>query len=108
MNKEEEFRENFEKYTCHFLEKGIPSLVSDVENIFATDSLKFRVVKETFENFLDSMRKDMTIGGEEKDPMQEAFLLLYLAQIKYYEGDYINVLNLTTEAIEHTPTFIEA
>lgn len=108
LDKEEDFRETFEKYTIHFLEKGIPSLVNDIETIFATNELKLKVITEIFEKFLCSIQKDMTLCGEEKDPMQECFLLFYLAQIRFLEGNYFSALDLTSEAIEHTPTFIEA
>jgi len=108
LTKEQEFRANFEKYCKRFLEKGIPSLVNDVEKTILNDPMKFKVAKETFEKYLESAQKDFTIDGEDVDPMQEAFLLFYLSQIKYLEGDYFHALDLITESLEHTPTFIEA
>lgn len=90
------------------LDKGIPSLVNDIENMIKKDSMKFKVVKETFERYLVSIQADLTIDGEEQDPLQECFLLFFLSQINYLEGDYIKALDLVEQSIEHTPTFFEA
>lgn len=53
------------------LEKGIPSLVNDIENMISKNPIKFKVVKETFERYLASITADLTIDGEEQDPLQE-------------------------------------
>lgn len=90
------------------LDKGIPSLVNDVENMIKKNSMKFRVVKETFEKYLESIKVDLTIDGEELDPLQECFLLFFLSQINFIEGDYLKALELVQQSIEHTPTFFEA
>lgn len=108
LNKEEEFRHHFEAYCRHFLEKGIPSLVNDIEKMISTDEVKFKVVKETFEKYLGTIQDDLTIDGEEQDPLQECFLLFFLSQTHFIEGDYVKALEFIDQSIEHTPTFIEA
>lgn len=108
LMKEETFRPRFEGYSKYFLDKGIPSLVNDIENMIIKNPMKFKVVKETFERYLASMQKDMTIDGEEQDPLQECFLLFFLSQVHYLEGDYLKAHELIEQSIEHTPTFFEA
>ena len=101
------FTEYFESYTKQFLEKGIPSLVNDVENMIQTDPMKFEVVQSTFTKFMESMEADSTIDGEEQDPMQLCFLYMFLGQTYQIEGDYLKALDLIEKAIAHTPTLIE-
>jgi N-alpha-acetyltransferase 15/16, NatA auxiliary subunit len=106
--REETFRSLFEEYCMFTLEKGIPSLVNDIEQMISENKMKFKVVKETFEKYLESIQRDLTIDGEERDPLYECFLLFFLSQINFIDGDYFKSHNLIEEAINHTPTFIEA
>lgn len=109
LNKEESFREHFVSYCKYFLDKGIPSLVNDIEKMIVSNEMKFRVVRETFEKYLKSMQEeDLAIDGVEQDPLQECFLLFFISQIDFLDGDYIKALELIDQSIEHTPTFIEA
>ena len=101
------FTTNFEPYAKQFLEKGIPSLVYDIENMIANNPMKFEVVKMTFTRYLESMEKDLTIDDEEQDPLQQCFLYMFLSQVYHIEGDYLKALELIEKAIEHTPTFFE-
>lgn len=106
--REETFKALFEEYCKFILEKGIPSLVNDIECMITENKMKFRVVKETFERYLESIQRDLSIDGEERDPLYECFLLFFLSQINFIDGDYFKAHELIEEAINHTPTFIEA
>lgn len=108
LSDEATFREHFQNYCKYFLDKGIPSLVNDIEKMITNNQMKFRVVKETFEKYRESLHNDLTIDGEEQDPLQECFALFFLSQVHYIEGDYLRSLELIDQSIEHTPTFIEA
>jgi len=106
--REESFRTNFESYCKFILEKGVPSLVNDIEQMITQNEMKFNVTKSTFEKFLESVQKDLTIDGQEVDPLQESFLLFFLSQSHFISGDYLKAKELVEQSIEHTPTFIEA
>lgn len=71
LNDEESFKTHFQAYCKYFLEKGIPSLVKDIEKMINEDKMKLKIVREVFQQNLDSIQKDMTIDGEEQDPLQE-------------------------------------
>lgn len=107
-SEEEIFISNFESYTKQFLEKGIPSLVYDIENMIVSSPMKFKIAKNTFIRYLESMEHDMTIDGEEQDPLQQCFLYMFLSQVYNIEGDFLKALELINKAIEHTPTFFES
>ncbi|KAF9443854.1 N-terminal acetyltransferase A, auxiliary subunit [Macrolepiota fuliginosa MF-IS2] len=84
-------------YMTSALQKGIPSLFSDLKSLYSpTNPEKQNTIQTILEAELD--------GEEAADPSTYLWTLYYLAQHHSYLGDHVKALEVLDRAIEHTPT----
>lgn len=106
----DEFTTAVDKYLRPSLIKGVPSLFRDLRPLYA-DADKARIIEETFLKYLTNLRASSKFAADDEDWQSPAALLWTL----YYAGHHYDhlanpakALEMVNEAIEHTPTTIDA
>ena len=95
----EKFKELVKPYVKRTLQKGIPSLFSDVKNLY-DDPFKL----ETIQTIVEDM---CSATNDEADPTDYLWTLYFLAQHYSLLGRYDKTLEILHTAMEHTPTLPE-
>lgn len=103
----EMFENELKTYMQKVLKKGAPSLVNDLKHMLRQDSKKMATIQAILESWQKSMSADMTIEGQEQDPLQECFILKWLAEVYDLQEQYAKAEEAINLAIEHTPTMTE-
>lgn len=97
----DEFKTNAHRYITNGLIKGIPSLFSDVKDLY-TDSAKRTILDE----IITSLEEEYKSSNSES-PTNYLWALYYLAQHYSHLRQYEKALTTIEKAIEHTPTLPE-
>lgn len=94
-------------YLERALEKGIPSLFSDVKNLY-TDPFKLQTIQDIIEDIRSRVSpQDRTHPSTSPDPTDYLWTLYFLAQHYSSLGQYEKSLEILHVAMEHTPTLPE-
>jgi peptide alpha-N-acetyltransferase len=103
----EKFKELVKPYLKRALQKGIPSLFSDVKNLY-TDPFKLQSIQDIVEDIRASVSpKDQAPPPTSADPTYYLWTLYFLAQHYSSLGQYEKALEILNIAMEHTPTLPE-
>ena len=98
----EKFKELVKPYLERALQKGIPSLFSDVKNLY-TDPFKLQSIQDMIEDIRSSVSQPSTSS----DPADYLWTLYFLAQHYSSLGQHEKALEILHTAMEHTPTLPE-
>ena len=102
----DQFMELVKPYLVRGLEKGLPSLFTDLKALYV-DKEKQVVI----ENVVDALREEYApttdITNKELEPTTYLWTLYFLAQHYSYLSRHSKALDLLSVAIEHTPTLPE-
>jgi hypothetical protein len=105
----DEFRALIDPYVVSGLEKGIPSLFSDVKSLY-NDLHKQQVIGEIVERIRESSAGQGSTSASSPSsdsPTTYLWTLYFLAQHYSFLGEHTRALSFLTLAIEHTPTLPE-
>ena len=102
----EKFKELAKPYLERGLEKGIPSLFSDVKNLY-TDKLKLQSIEEIVEDIRSNVSPKDQVPSVSPDPSYYLWTLYFLAQHYSSLGQHEKALEILHIAMEHTPTLPE-
>ncbi|KAH0834787.1 NMDA receptor-regulated protein 1-domain-containing protein [Lanmaoa asiatica] len=103
----EKFKELVKPYLERALQKGIPSLFSDVKNLY-TDPFKLQSIQEIVEDIRSSVSpEDQVQPSMSSDPTEYLWALYFLAQHYSSLGQHETTLEILHTAMEHTPTLPE-
>jgi peptide alpha-N-acetyltransferase len=90
------FEQLVKPYILLALQKGIPSLFSDLKSLYSlTKPEKQQIIQRLLETELNSI---------DIEPSTYLWTLYYLAQHHSYLGDHGKALDILDKAIQHTPT----
>ncbi|CAD7697066.1 unnamed protein product, partial [Ostreobium quekettii] len=96
-----------------FLEKGIPSLFSDLKPLYR-DEAKAAVLGELFEGYATTLRalgshpeSENCKNPSKLSPQARVWVLHYLAQHYDYLGQTERALACISEAVSHAPKLVE-
>ncbi len=105
----EAFTKKFDEYIQHATARAVPSLFVSIKQLYV-EPKKVQAIEDLLSKHLVSLRSNGTFAGSEteQDPMVFLWLLLFAAQHYDTKKDYKQALILIDEAIEHTPTLVEA
>ncbi|KAF7323856.1 hypothetical protein MKEN_00606900 [Mycena kentingensis (nom. inval.)] len=98
----EQFASLAKPYILAGLEKGIPSLFSDIKSLYQ-DVAKQKAIEDVATEALETF-KATSVAGE---PTSYLWTLYFLAQHHSYLGRHPEALAVLAQAIEHTPTLPE-
>jgi tetratricopeptide (TPR) repeat protein len=94
-------------YLERALQKGIPSLFSDVKNLYS-DPFKLQSIQDIIEDIRSSVSpKDDAPPSTSPDPTYYLWSLYFLAQHYSSLGQHEKALDILHAAMEHTPTLTE-
>lgn len=103
----EKFKELVKPYLERALQKGIPSLFSDVKNLY-TNPFKLQSIQDIIEDIRSSVSpKDQAQPSTSPDPTDYLWTLYFLAQHYTFLGQHEKSLEILHTAMEHTPTLPE-
>ncbi|KAG6379644.1 NMDA receptor-regulated protein 1-domain-containing protein [Boletus reticuloceps] len=103
----DKFKELVKPYLERALEKGIPSIFSDVKNLY-TDPSKLQSIQDIVEDIrLSVSPNDQVQPSTSADPTYYLWTLYFLAQHYSSLGRYEKALEILHSAMEHTPTLPE-
>lgn len=101
------FKALVKPYLERALEKGVPSLFSDVKNLY-TDPFKLQSIQDIVEDIRSSVSpKDEAPPSTSPDPTYYLWTLFFLAQHYSSLGQHEKALDILHSAMEHTPTLPE-
>ncbi|CAL1708693.1 unnamed protein product [Somion occarium] len=104
----DEFKQLAEAYLISALEKGIPSLFTDIKALYKEPSKQ-----ESIQGIVESHRERLSSpsppspSSESEPPTTYLWTLYFLAQHYSFIGQHINSLALLETALKHTPTLPE-
>jgi len=103
-----DFQAAAEMYVLRFLQKGIPSLFSDLKSLYVNPA-KVEILNAMFESAADSLKKTSKLPfscakGAEEDPSVLVWTLFFLAQHYDRRGMMKKAVDTIDTAIRHTPT----
>ncbi|KAF7761513.1 hypothetical protein Agabi119p4_9505 [Agaricus bisporus var. burnettii] len=91
------FEQLVKPYILLALQKGIPSLFSDLKSLYSlTKPEKQQIIQQLLETELNSI--------PDIEPSTYLWTLYYLAQHHSYLGNHAKALDILDQAIQHTPT----
>ena len=94
-------------YLERALQKGIPSLFSDVKNLY-TDPFKLQSIQDIIEDIRSSVSQtDRAQPSTSPDPTDYLWTLYFLGQHYSFLGQHEKALEILHIAMEHTPTLPE-
>ncbi|KAF8550148.1 N-terminal acetyltransferase A, auxiliary subunit [Imleria badia] len=103
----DKFKELVKPYLERALQKGIPSLFSDVKNLYS-DPFKLQSIQDIIEDIRSSVSpKDDAPPSTSPDPTYYLWSLYFLAQHYSSLGQHEKALDILHAAMEHTPTLTE-
>ncbi|GMH43697.1 hypothetical protein BSKO_11619 [Bryopsis sp. KO-2023] len=105
------FLDALEDYVARFINKGIPSLFSDLKPLYRYPD-KSKSLGEFFESYRKRLLEESSSQGEKhpsssRNPQAVVWVLYYLAQHYDYTGQPESALERISEALKHTPTVSE-
>eukprot|EP01132_Coremiostelium_polycephalum_P002779 gene2779-3454_t len=102
------FREHLNRYSKHFLVKGIPSLFNNLKSLYH-DTAKVEIIDQLFKEHLKNLRATHTLSGSDETvvPSTTLWCLYFLALHLNRLGKHSEALEAVEEAIKHTPTAID-
>ncbi|KAK7684976.1 hypothetical protein QCA50_011811 [Cerrena zonata] len=106
--KGDEFKELIESYLLSGIERGIPSLFTDIKLLYK-DAFK----QETIQSVIESHREKLSSpappapSSESEPPTTYLWTLYFLAQHYSFIGQHDKSLSLLETALSHTPTLPE-
>ncbi|KAI0075976.1 N-terminal acetyltransferase A, auxiliary subunit [Panus rudis PR-1116 ss-1] len=104
----DEFKQRAERYLFSALEKGIPSLFTDIKSLY-----KDPVKQQTIESIVEALRERLSTPSppqppsETEPPTTYLWTLYFLAQHYSFIGQHRKALELLEIALAHTPTLPE-
>lgn len=104
-----EFKKELETYIRPQIEKGVPSMLKDLRNLYINEE-KTNAILEILNKFNDNLEKQMTLcedDEQEQDPTAQLWVYYYLANHYLFTGEYQKGFEFVDKAIEHSPTVIE-
>lgn len=103
----DKFKELVTAYITGRLEKGIPSLFSDIKSLY-TDPEKRKMVEDIADTLREKCAPETPLSSEnEEDPSTHIWTLYFLSQHYSYLGQHTKALTTLDLALEHTPTLPE-
>jgi peptide alpha-N-acetyltransferase len=107
--KDEAFEKKFDEYIRKIVSRSIPSLFANVKPLYE-DQKKVKIIEGIIVKHIESLKMNECFSGSDipQDPTILLWLLLFAASHFDQQGDHTKALELITEAIEHTPTLVEA
>jgi peptide alpha-N-acetyltransferase len=106
---DESFKGKVKEYLKANLRKGVPSLFSNLKNLYI-DLSKRAIIEELVISFLDNLNKINKFESEDQieEPITaKLWTLYYLSQHYNKVGNYELAHKYIDEAIDHTPTLVE-
>ncbi len=109
FTEDEQFRELLRPYVIAALEKGAPTLFTDLRPLYKVPA-KVRIIQNLVEQFVSQLEKFEKFSEAESERAPASALLwayYYLARHYDHIGDTKTAVQYVDKAIEHTPTLIE-
>ncbi len=105
----ETFGKKFDEYIRHAATRAVPSLFATVKP-FYTDPAKPAIIEGIVMKHIDSLKTTECFAGSDapQDPTVLLWLLLFAANHFNQKRDYTKAMELIDQAIDHTPTLVEA
>ncbi|KAK3248425.1 N-alpha-acetyltransferase 16, NatA auxiliary subunit [Cymbomonas tetramitiformis] len=104
------FKAAVQSYVTRFLQKGIPSLFSDLSSLYVSTA-KADILEKMFEEAVSSLPSSDKLpwcqGETLEEPAVYVWALFYLAQHYNHRGASTKALEKIDAAIAHTPTIID-
>ncbi|KAF5351177.1 hypothetical protein D9756_008406 [Leucocoprinus leucothites] len=104
------FESLIKPYILHALQKGIPSLFSDLKSLYSSTHPEKQTIIQTYlESLLESHQKTNGSGDDDEntamsEPSTYLWTLYYLAQHHSHLSNHTLALSYLSTAISHTPT----